>query len=253
MKKIVAIIAALITSVSLCAQEDNGQEFLTVVSSHEELDLSNIDLVTIPTHGPYIIANNRLIALTEDNDIQEMAFPEGMIIDDIIWTGADFIIKSGYELFALEKVSEPLMDFDIADYDIFPIDEKRIYVVSHQNDSSSLFLANLKVKRAKRLLTAQEKIVHVSRLGEATLVVTSRNIYMFEDKECVRYLSLWSPIQAAVMTDQGLLFATENEICLLIGVDRFALLFEAQVKKLLYDGQYLYILLSQGDLLRYKI
>lgn len=228
-------------------------DFLSIVTTHDELDLSNIDLVAIPTKGPYILAGNQLSSLEEEGDLSDFVFPDSVVIDGIVWTGDDFIIHSGYEIFSLNNIAEPSMDFDTPDFDLYPLDVRRIYIVSHQQNTSSIFLANLKVKRAKRLLTIGEKIVNVSQLGEATMVVTEDNIYLFKDKECIRYLNLWAPIKTAVMTDRGLVFATDNEICLLTGKDSFLLLFEAQTKQLLYDNRHLYIQLKEGDLLRCDI
>ena len=241
-----SLLAALLFQCSY-AQDTS---FLQVVTTHDEIDLSDIDLVAIPTKGPYILAGNQLSSLMENSDLADIVFPDSIVIDDIVWSGNSFIIKSGYEIYSLDNISEPLMDFDTPDFDIYPLDDKRIYIVSHQDSHCHLFLANLKVKRAKRLLTIKENIINVSQLGVATIVTTENNIYLFNDKECTRYLNLWAPIKTAVMTDRGLAFATDNEICLLMGVDKFLLLFEAQTKELLCDSKHLYIQLKEGDLLR---
>lgn len=247
MKRIALVLVCSIVANLALAQDTT---LLSIVTTHEELDLSDVDLVAIPTKGPYMLVGNSLASLKDGNDIDELILPDSIIVDDIIWTGTGFVIKSGYEIYSMDNFSEPLMDFDILSYDIFPLDEKRIYIVSHQNDTSLLFLANLKAKRAKRLLTIGERIVNVSQLGEAAMVVTTDNIYMFNGKECTRFLNLWVPIKTAVMTDKGIVFATDNEICLLTGVNKFMLLFEAQTKELLYDNRYLYIQLKEGDLLQ---
>lgn len=246
-KAIILSVLAMLHFQCLFAQDTS---FLKIITTHNEIDLSDIDIVTIPTKGPYMLAGNQLSSLTEESDLADMVFPDSIIIDNVIWTGSDLVIKSGCEIYSLDNISEPLMDFDTPDFEIYPLDEKRIYIVSHKNDTSLLFLANLKVKRAKRLLTIGETLKYVSQIGEATMVVTSGNIYMFNDKKCTRYLNLWSPVHSAVMTNIGLAFATDNEICLLTGVDQFLILFEAQTKSLLYDSRYLYIQLKEGDLLQ---
>lgn len=247
MKKVVILVLAIFHFQCLFAQDTS---FLSVVTTHQELDLSDVDLVAIPTKGPYMLVGNQLSSLTEESDLADLVLPDTVVIDNIIWTGNGFVIKSGYEIYLLDNISEPLMDFDTPDFDIYPLDEKRIYIVSHQQDTSLLFLANLKVKRAKRLLTLGEQIVDVSQLGEATMVATTDNIYLFNDKKCTRYLNMWTPLRSAVMTDKGLVFATDNEICLLTGINQFLMLFEAQTKNLLYDSRYLYIQLKEGDLLQ---
>lgn len=248
MKKNVIILVLLMFLYNQSMSQDKS--YVNTIFSHSELDLSDVDLVAIPTKGPYMLVGNSLTSLKDGNDIDELILPDSIIVDDIIWTGTSFVIKSGYEIYSMDNFSEPLMDFDILSYNIFPFDEKRIYIVSQQNDTSLLFLVNLKVKRAKLLLAIGEKIVNVSQRGEATMVVTTDNIYMFNSKKCTRYLNLWTPVKTAVMTNKGMVFATDNEICLLTGVNKFMLLFEAQTKELLYDNRYLYIQLKEGDLLQ---
>lgn len=247
MKHFLFILVAITLLTKTYAQDTS---FLQVVTTHDEIDLSDIDLVAIPTKGPYILAGNQLSSLMENSDLADIVFPDSIVIDDIVWSGNSFIVKSGYAIYSLDNISVPLMDFDTPDFDIYPLDDRRIYIVSHQGSTCHLFLANLKVKRAKRLFTTKENIVDVSQLGVATIVTTEDNIYLFNDKECIRYLNLWAPIKTAVMTDRGLAFATDNEICLLMGVDKFLLLFEAQTKELLCDSKHLYIQLKEGDLLR---
>ncbi len=249
MKQKILVLAFSIVANFALAQDTS---FLDIVTTHEILDLSNVDLVSIPTKGPYMLTGNSLTSLREENEIGELVFPDSMMVDDIVWTGKEFIVKSSYELYTLDNLDAPLMDFDVVDYEIYPLDERRLYAVSYQGDTSNLFLLNLKVKRAKRLLTIGEEIIYVSHLGEATMVVTAENIYLFDDKgkKCIRYLAFWAPVHTAVMTHKGLFFATDNEICLLTDINQFLLLFEARTKELLYDGQYLFIQLKEGDLLR---
>lgn len=249
MKKGLLFVMLIAFSHFVMAQDTS---ILSVITTHDDLDLSDVDLVAIPAHGPYMLAGSTVSSLTEDTELPELVFPDSMMVDDIVWTGKEFIVKSGYEIYRFDKIDEPLIDFDVANYDIFPLDEKRIYAVSHHGDTSQLFLVNLKVKRAKHLLTLGEEIICMSRIGEATMVVTTENIYLFDDneKKCTHYLNFWTPIHTAVMTHLGLFFATDNEICLLTNVNEFMLLFETRTKKLLYDNRYLYIQLKEGDLLQ---
>ena len=179
MKHFLFILVAITLLTKTYAQDTS---FLQVVTTHDEIDLSDIDLVAIPTKGPYIMAGNQLSSLMENSDLADIVFPDSIVIDDIVWSGNSFIVKSGYEIYSLDNISEPLMDFDTPDFDIYPLDDKRLYIVSHQDSNCNLFLANLKVKRAKRLLTIKENIINVSQLGVATIVTTENNIYLFNDK-----------------------------------------------------------------------
>ena len=109
---------------------------------------------------------------------------------------------------------------------------------------------NLKLKRAKRLIAFNEEVVYVTALGEATMIVTTENIYLFTDKECIRYMDFWKPVHTAIMTSKGLLFASDEEICLLTGVDNFILLFDIGCQQLLYDSKDLYILTNDFNLMK---
>lgn len=225
-------------------------EFLSLVVSKKDINISGITLTTIPMLGPYMVAGNKFLSLEEDAEMSDIVFPDSMIVDDIFWTGNDFVVKSGFGIYSIGNLDEPLMDFDTWDYSIFPWDSKRLFVVYTLGDTSRLFLANIVAKRAKRLLTIGEKIVYVAASDKSTMLVTTENIYIFSGQDCKRYLDLWSPLRTAVMTKFGLVFATDNEICLLTGVNEFLLLFEGSCERVLYDGQYLFLQLVEGDLLK---
>lgn len=85
------------------------------------------------------------------------------------------------------------------------------------------------------------------------MVVTTENVYLFTEKECKRYLNFWAPVHSAVMTSRGLVFATEDMVCLLAGEGMFVPLFEAKTRQLLYDYKELFLLLDNGDLWAFDI
>lgn len=223
---------------------------LNVVTNREEIDLSDVDLAAFPGIGPCMLAGDNLHFLVESDSVDGFYFQEGFMIDNVVWAGEEFVIKSENALYKFDNPERPLMVFDTRNFDIFPWDDRRIFLVSHQHDTSNVFMCNMKVRRTKRILTLAENVIYVTPLDKATMVVTSENIYIFHDTECRCYLHLWTPLRTAVMTDKGLLFATDNELCILTGEDQFALLLQANVKQILYDGIKTYIFMEQGDLLK---
>lgn len=223
------------------------------VSSHEVLDLREVGLLTIPSQGVFMKIGDTLVSVDEGVEMSQVAFPDSIYVDNIIWTGEDLLIRSGYEIYLMDELDEPRMNFDTEDYEIFPWDEKRIFIVCHTGDSSILFTGYIKHGKVKRLLKIGEDIIHVSALGEATMVVTTENAYLFTKKECKRYLNFWAPVHSAVMTTKGLVFATDDMVCLLVGEGGFTPLFEAQTRQLLYDYKELFLLLDNGDLYAFDI
>lgn len=244
------VVSFLIIMFAMAVSYSQTDSILSYVTSKKDINISGITLTTIPMHGPYMVAGNKFLSLEEDAEMSDIVFPDSMIVDDIFWTGNDFVVKSGFGIYSIGNLDEPLMDFDTWDYSIFPWDSKRLFVVYTLGDTSRLFLANIVAKRAKRLLTIGEKIVYVAASDKSTMLVTTENIYIFNGQDCKRYLDLWSPLRTAVMTKFGLVFATDNEICLLTGVNEFLLLFEGTCERVLYDGQYLFLQLADGDLLK---
>lgn len=244
------IITLLLLLVKSYAQES---DFLSIVTTNDELDLSEISLVTIPTQGPFMLVGNKVVSLAEDSETSIIDFPEDMYIEDMIWTGSDFAIKSRHEVYMLNDIETPVFVFEEEDFQIFPWDEQRVFIVYHKEDKDNVFLGSLKHKRVKRLVSFDEKVVYVAPIGDATLIVTTKNIYMFTDKECVRYMNFWSPVHTATLTDKGLFFATQDEICILTGIDSFILLFDGSCRQLYYDQKNLYILTKESDLLKCNI
>lgn len=252
MNKVSTLFIFLILPAITMAQ-DNINTTLAIVTKKPELDLSDVDLVAIPTLGPYVLADNALHSLIEDDVSADFRFQNGFRVEDVIWAGDYFVIKSENKLFRFDDTEHPIMEFDTWDFNLFPWNEKNIFIVSRQHDTNHIYYGNLRAKRAKRLLSLNENVIYVTPLGDAVMVVTSENIYLFQENKCICLLQLWDPLRTAVATDMGLLFATNNEVCLLTGKNSFVLLFHAEVKKLLNDNINTYILLKQGDLLQCDI
>lgn len=245
------VIILLPTRNSLMAQGN----YTTVITTKDEIDLTDISLATITGMGIFMLAGNQMFPLSEEDTILSLTFPDYMYIDDIFWSDYDFdfVVKSGFDVYKMDDYSEPALSFDSENYSIFPWDSARVFIAIQHSDSSSLFFGSLKLGRTggiRRLLTINEHIIYVYAFGTDTFVVTTENIYLFDrkNKKCVRMLNFWAPVHTAVMTKLGLMFATDEEICLLKDIDTFATLFEESCLKLLYDYKYLYILTSDYDL-----
>ena len=226
----------------------NGNDFVKLITAKDEIDLTDVSLAAIPGMGIFMLAGNQMFPLSDDDTILSLTFPDYMYIDDIFWSGNDFIVKSLFDVYRMEDYSEPAMTFNGEFYSIYPWDTTKIFITIQHSDSSSLFYGFLENGHVSKLLTINEHIIYVTALGNDTFVVTTENIYLFDKKECIRCLNFWAPVHTAVMTKLGLMFATDEEICLLKDIDTFATLFEESCLKLLYDYKYLYILTSDYDL-----
>lgn len=245
MKNIYLIFVSLFLTIGIYAQEN---DFVKLVSSGVDINLADVNITTFPGLGIYMLAGNQMFPLSEEDTILSLTFPDYMYIDDILWSGNDFIVKSLFDVYRMEDYSEPAMTFDGEFYSIYPWDTAKIFITIQHSDSSSLFYGFLENGHVSKLLTINEHIIYVTAIGDDTFVVTTENIYLFDKKECIRCLNFWAPVHTAVMTNKGLLFATDEEICLLKDIDTFATLFEGSCLKLLYDYKYLYILTSDYDL-----
>lgn len=245
-QQLLTILLALFMQVAY-SQKNN---LLSAIVSNDEIDLTDIQLVTIPTQGPFMLAGNEVHSLMEDNSTTTITFPEEMYIEDMIWTGENFVVKSRHEIYILNNVEIPAFVFEEEEFKIFPCNEQKIFIVYHGEGKDIVYYGNLKLKKEKRLITFKEEVVYVTALGEATMIVTTENIYLFTDKECIRYMDFWKPVHTAIMTSKGLFFATDEEICLLTGVDKFILLFDSGCQQLLYDSKDLYILTNEFNLVK---
>lgn len=228
-------------------------EFLSVITTKDELDLTDITLITIPTQGPFMLASNEVLSLVEDNATTAIAFPKDMFIEDMVWTGANFAIKSRHEVYMLNNVETPVFIFEEEDFQIFPWDTERVFIVYHDQCKDHVYWGSLKHKRVKRLISFGEKVVYITPIGNSTMIVTTDNIYLFTKEECIRYMNFWLPVRTAVMTSKGLFFATDQETCILTGVDSFTYLLDSGCQQLLYDNKYLYIVTKEFDLVKCNI
>ncbi|MCQ2235315.1 MAG: hypothetical protein MJZ24_11320 [Paludibacteraceae bacterium] len=226
------------------------EEPIQVVTTHEELDLSQIDVMALPILGPFMLSGYEMHSLEENGKMGTITFPDNRFVDDVIWTGENFVVKSGCNLYMLDDLETPIMTFDDSYFSIYPWDNKRIFISMQYNNKYHVFWGHLKFKRVQRLVSFPEQVVHVSGRGKSTMMVTDSNIYMFTDSTCIQFLHAWAPIRSAVMTAQGLAFSTDEQVCLLSGVENFILLFEGKFRQLLYDDRYLYVITSAGDLLK---
>lgn len=248
MKKIVLLFFASVMMACVCrAQED---EFFSLISSHEDISLKDVKVLAIPTQGAYFVSGNELYALSEENELKGMVFPDSMAIDDIVWNETDFIIKSGNLVYAFNDISTPRLQFETDDFHIFPCDKGNIYVVREVGDTSILYTANLKLKKARRMLNLAGCILDVSKRGDALWVTTNECIYKFKDNKC--QIPLWfdKKVHSVAMTDAGLLFATEDDINILVDENHFVTLFRGGNRGMMYDGEWLYVITDQYDLVR---
>lgn len=252
MHRIILTIISLLLFAMSYSQES---EFLTVVNSNDELDLTDITLVTIPTQGPYMLVGNKIVSLEEDGETSSIILPEELYIEDMIWTGEDFAIRSRHEIYMLNNIETPAFLFEEEEFRIFPWDEKRIFIVYRDEAKDHVYWGSLKHNnKVKRMISFDEDVVYLAPApDDATLIVTTENAYLFTKEECIKYMSFWSPVRTAVMTSKGLFFATDEEICVLTGVDSFILLFDGGCRQLLFDGIDLYILTEDYDLLKCNI
>ena len=221
-----------------------------MVSSHEDISLKNIRVLALPTMGAYFISGNELYALDEASELKTITFPETVPVDDVIWNDDDFIIKSGNRVYAFKDIAVPRLEFETANFKIFPCDKGKIYVVSRRGDISHLYMANLKLKKAQRMVNLHGEVLNVAKRGAITWVTTNECIYRFDGDICEIIFRFQEPVNSVVMTPAGLLFATNNAINILTGKDTFITLLEGENHGVLFDGVLLYVITEQNDLVR---
>ena len=247
MNKIALFLVAISTTILCVAQ---GESPFEMVSSHEDISLKNIRVLALPTMGAYFISGNELYALDEASELKTITFPETVPVDDVIWNDDDFIIKSGNRVYAFKDIAVPRLEFETANFKIFPCDKGKIYVVSRRGDISHLYMANLKLKKAQRMVNLHGEVLNVAKRGAITWVTTNECIYRFDGDICEIIFRFQEPVNSVVMTPAGLLFATNNAINILTGKDTFITLLEGENPGVVFDGVLLYVITEQNDLVR---
>lgn len=248
MKKYFLIL--LILPIITASRAQDSVSLFSLVSSHENVPLEGNRIISIPTLGPYLIAGNKLYALNDKCDMKSLSFPEDILIDDMIWNGDDFIIKSLNHVYAFKSIYSPRLEFETDNFKIFPCEEGKIYVVSQHEGMSHLYMANLKLKKVQRMVNLHGDVLNVAKRGSVTWVTTNECVYRFEDERCEIMLQFQEPVNSVVMADFGLLFASDNTINLFTDRNNYVTLFEGENHGISYDGEWLYIITEQYDLVR---
>lgn len=246
-------VTLLFLGLNICVAKAQEDSAVIVIIYHEDVNLTDVGVVALPTMGPFMIAENKLMSLDFDNSISNIYFGDIYPIDDVIWAEDKFVLKSLNALYDANDLDEPAMLFDGENFSIYPYDEDFVYINIYHNDSSFIFIGNLNFGKIKRMVTIPEYVVYIYKADKSTIIVTESSIYMFEEDTCSRLMNFGMPIREAVMTSSGLLFATAGQLFILTGVYQYDVLAEGRFRKLLYDMKYVYLVTEAGDLLRLNL
>ena len=246
-------VTLLFLVVNICAAKAQEDSVVTVMTHHEDINLTDVGVVALPTMGPFMIAENKLMSLDFDNSISNIYFGDLYPIDDVIWSEDKFVLKSLNALYDSNDLDKPAMVFYDETFSIYPYDKNNVYINIYHNDSSFIFIGNLNFGKIKRMVTIPEYVVYIYKADKSSIIVTESSIYMFEEDTCSRLMNFGMPIRDAVMTSKGLLFATSDQLFILTGVYQYDVLAEGKFCKLLYDWKYVYLITADGDLLRLNI
>lgn len=235
----------------LCCLQAQDTIYATTVVSHEKLDMRYEKLVAIPTLGIFDVVGNELRDVSGQSSAI-LTFPDWMVIDDIVWTGKEFIVKSYNRLYKMDDLSKSLHSFDDTTFMVFPRDEKSVYLALRHGNSSSIFLFYTKFKTMKRLVSVPGWVVAVAGADKATMVVTDEAAWIFTKDRCVPYMNFNFIINDAVLTNKGLVCASDKNLILVTGPEKYEILARGNFDRVLYDTDNLYLVTGEGDMLKIK-
>ena len=248
-----SFVTLLFLGFNICVAKAQEDSIVTVMTYHEDINLTDVGVVALPTMGPFMMAGNKLMSLDDNDSISNIYFADIQPIDDVIWTDDKFVLKSANALYNSNELDKPAMVFDDDAFSIYPYDKNYVYINIYHNDSSFIFIGNLNFGKIKRMVTIPEYVLYIYKADKSTIIVTESSIYMFEENTCSRLMNFGMSIRDAVMTSKGLLFATSDQLFILTGAYQYHVLAEGKFHKLLYDWKYVYLVTAEGDLLRLNI
>lgn len=242
------ILALWISSMPILAAPDEEYD-LRLVSSSSQLDLTACALNIVPGEGPCVGVGNKIFVIdsTGRGLMDVIALHDSVYtIDDFIVAGKNVVVKSGASVIWTDGDTYDGMTMEDDKFDLRSAGDSTIYLV--RRNTNEAFEFSMADRSPVSHLISDEKIVNIFKLGSMLIMVTEYNIMLSEDGKWKLLHSHPFEILSADINGRGLYFGTDEGLWLLIGKDEIELIGEGMVKRVMSDGERLYILDGENNL-----
>lgn len=235
-----------------CLFRMSSQAFLREIVSPDTLDISNMPLVGVPSLGVFLPAQGQAFSLDtmRTSQTKVLAFPDSLSVDELIWNGEGFTLKSGSRIYTLVNGElNPLFNFDTDLYHIYSADHDRFYLTINMENLSSVYLCGISDKSVSLLLSVPLLITGIVGDGSVFYMAADEAIYSVSRDRMDKVFGFYEPIRSISLGDRGIFFATDNQVGLFVQKNEYQPIFMRGCRQIVADQNMLYMKLLDGTLL----
>ena len=248
-------IIAFVLSISVYAQTDTVdlQGKLERMATVESLPSTNGLMLTLPQQGLFLADNNTLYSLDEEQcSLEKMRILLNVPIEQLFVNNGHFIVKSG--AFVIEMgndKSKTLLEFEDDDFLIFNGNDGHFYVMLPENeDEWGVYCYNLESSQLTCLVRLEEPVYELFDVDTVCILLTTNRIYSIVKDNLYLLAEVEDEIIDATVTPAGIVFCTTDNLYIWNVKDDVQLVGQLQIHSLYSDGDILYLLMQNGDILK---
>lgn len=236
-----------ISSLAVNNHVENVEPILLV--SHEELELDSLCPFVLPQYGLVSLLGDSLIVL-KDAELRSIAWLEGCENSYALICGDRLTGKRGNRLNIIKNsVSEKLLEFDTDQFSIFPKDGESIYAVCWYENISSIIKIDVDKREYNEISRLPLGVLTIAANEKLTLALVENDVFLIDSEgRPQKFFKTSEYINDIVMTDDGLLVATDSYIILARNAREQRIFLNEGAKRLWCDDKNIYYQSMKNDL-----
>lgn len=215
------------------------------------IDLKVFNITTLPDLGCVILYGDSVVLLDNDSlPVLRWGIEEN--ISQVIACGSRTIGKQSQKIVEItEKGVFTICYFDNEEYNIYPETDSTFLVCLHMLDLFIVTRVHANTLHYDELLRTPSVIRKVVSNGTVTIVLTDDRMIDISHQPTLFY-SGETTINDLCMTNEGILFATNEKVILLKSPEVSYVFADEGASNLWCDGSDIYLINTQGELIRYS-
>lgn len=242
--------AGLIDISSLEANRKKNNLKQRMLVSHEELEIDSLCPFVLPQYGLVSLLGDSLIVL-KDAELRSIAWLEGCESSYVVICGDRLIGKCGNRLIIIKNEgSEKLLEFDTDQFSIFPKDRESIYAVCWYDNISSIIKIDVNKREYNEISRLPLGVLTIAANEDLTLALVENDVFLIDGEgNPQKFFKTSEYINDIIMTEDGLLVATDSHIILVKNVKEQRILLNEGAKILWCDDKDIYFQSMKNDLI----
>lgn len=221
----------------------------TLLVSHEEIELDSLCPFVLPQYGLVSLLGDSLIVM-KDAELRSIAWINGCESSYAVACGDRLIGKRGNVLNIVKAIgAEKLLEFDTDQFSIFPKDDKSIYAVCWYENISSIIRIDVDKSEYSEIARLPLAVLAIAANENMTLALVENDVYLIDNEgKPQKFFKTDECINDIVMSEEGLLVATDTNIVLAKNACEQRVLLDEGAKRLWCEGKDIYFQSMNNDL-----